>query len=550
MGFARPRFRWKRRDPRPRVGILEPYARPGYWQRHRRMGMFILGFFAFFYGAFFGITTIYFLMQLAVPLVLLALMVIWLLPETGKAPVRALEWLFFAFLFALLLWPNYLALAIPGLPWITAIRLVVVPMAVVFLLSLSQSASFRAELKQILDACPLVWKMAAGFTVVAIFSCIVSIDPATSLRGLVIVLLNWTLVFFVAVYVLAKDGRMEKFAYIIWFCALTVCLIAVWEARISAVPWAGHIPSFLKIEDPNVQAILAGATRGSGDYRVQSKFTTSLSLAEFTSCALPFIFFVMVYGKRATFRILAFLTVPLVFYVVVKTDARLGIIGCIIAIVLFPALYGLKKLKSDKSSLLAPAIVMGIPAAGFMFFLSTFFIGRIGKMVWGSGEQVYSTDARYDQVNQGLPKIFSHPWGYGLDKGAEVLNYRLQNGFLTIDSYYLCLGLDLGLAGFVAFVCMLLGTIYVLLNAILKAEQLDRDLTLIGVVLIVLTQFAIIKLVLAQVETHAYFFAVLGGGVAMAYRHALTKQAQPTEQLPGEKTSRLPPRRLPHPALR
>jgi len=547
MGLALPRFRWKRRDPRPPASILQPYARPGYWQRHRRMGMTILGFFAFFYGAFFGITTIYFLVQLAVPLVLLALLVIWLLPETGKAPVRAMEWLFFAFLFALLLWPNYLALALPGLPWITAVRLFVIPLAVVFLISLSQSASFRAELKTILDACPLVWKMAAAFTMVAVFSCIISIEPTVSLRGLVIILLNWTLVFFVAAYVLAKDGRMEKFVHIICFAAFFVCLIAVWEARIGAVPWAGHIPSFLKIDDPIILSILAGATRG--DYRVQSKFTTPLSLAEFTSCALPFVFFVMVYGKRTIFRIMAFVTVPLVFYVVFKTDARLGIIGCIIAIVLFPALYGLNKLKSDKSSLLAPAIVLGIPAAGFMFFLSTFFIGRIGKMVWGSGEQVYSTDARYDQVNQGIPKILSHPWGYGLDKGAEVLNYRLQNGFLTIDSYYLCLALDLGVIGLVTFVCMLFGTIYVLLNALLRAEKLDRDLTMIGAVLIVLTQFAIIKLVLAQVETHAYFFAVLGGAVALAYRHSVAKQAQPAPQLPVEKTVRMP-RKLPHPALR
>lgn len=549
MRFALPRFRWKRRDPRPRAGILQPYARPGYWQRHRRFGLTLLGFFAFFYGAFFGITTIYFLVQLAVPLLFLILLVIWLLPETGKAPVKALEWLFFAFMFALLLWPNYLALAIPGLPWITAIRLVVIPLAVLFLIGLSQSASFRGELKTILDSAPLVWKMATAYTIMAVFSCVVSIEPAASIRGLVIVLLNWTLIFFVAAYVLAKDGRMEKFAYVIWFCTIVVCLIGVWEARLSMVPWVGHIPSFLKIQDPNVEAILAGATRGDGNYRVQSKFTTPLSLAEFISCALPFVFFIMVYTSRLVVRILAFFTIPLVFYVVFKTDARLGIIGCLFALVLFPALYGLQKLKGDKSSLLAPAIVLGIPAAGFMFFLSTFFIGRIGKMVWGSGEQVYSTDARYEQVHQGMPKIMSHPWGYGLDQGAGVLNFRIQSGFLTIDSYYLSVALDLGVLGFVAFVGMLLGAIYVLINILLRVDKLSRDHILMGAVLIVLTQFAVIKLVLAQVETHAYFFAVLGGAVAMAYRHSVAKAAQPAAPPPVEAKSTRPIRRPVQPAL-
>ncbi|MBV1689582.1 O-antigen ligase family protein [Novosphingobium sp. G106] len=546
MGFALPRFRWKRRDPRPRVGVLQPYARPGYWQRHRRFGLTLLGIFAFFYGAFFGITTIYLLVQLVVPLLVLVLLVIWLLPETGKAPVKAVEWLFFAFMYALLLWPNYLALAIPGLPWITAIRMAVAPLAILFLISLSQSASFRAELKRILDSCPLVWKMATAYTILNVISCIISIEPSTSLRGLVIVLSNWTLIFFVAAYVLSKDGRVEKFAHIVSLCALVVCLIGVWEARIGAVPWAGHIPSFLKIEDNNVEAILAGATRG-GAYRVQSKFTTPLSLAEFISCALPFVFYVMVYGKRTIFRILAVPTVPLIFYVVVKTDARLGLIGCLVALVLFPALYGLKTLKSDKSSLVAPAIVMGIPAAGVMFFIITLFIGRVGKMIWGSGEQSLSTQTRYDQLHSAMPKILSHPWGYGLDKGAEVLNYRLESGFLTIDSYYLCLALDLGVLGFVTFVCMLLGTVYVLLNAILRAEQIDRELTLMGVVLIVVAQFAITKLVLAQVETHAYFFAVLGGAVALAYRHSVAKAAEPAAQLPVEKKAR--PIRRAQPAL-
>lgn len=547
MRFALPRFRRKRRDPRPLIGILQPYARPGYWQRHRRLGLTFLGFFAFFYGAFFGITTVYFLVQLAVPLVILMLLVIWLLPETGKAPVKVLERLFFAFMVALLFWPNYLALAIPGLPWITAIRLTVAPLAFVFLLSLSQSASFRAELKTILDASPLVWKLVTAFTIMAVVSVGISIEPSTSLGGLVVVLLNWTLIFFVAAYVLAKDGRMERFAYLIWFAALYVCLIGAWEARTGAVPWAGHIPSFLKIEDPNVQGILAGSTR-SGGARVQSKFTTPLSLAEFISCSLPFVFFVIFYGKRWTFRILAIFTVPLIFYIVHETDARLGIIGCIMAIVLFPALYGLKKFRSDKSSLIAPAMVLGVPAAGFLFLLSTFFIGRIGKRVWGSGMQVYSTNVRYDQLHGAIPKILTHPWGYGLEKGAVVLDYRLDNGFLTIDSYYLSLTLDLGLVGMLSFAGMLVATIYTLLNAILRAETIDRDLTLMGTVLIVVIQFTVIKLVLAQVETHAYFFAVLGGAVGLAYRHAIAKPVQPAVQPPTERATRVP-RKLGRPAL-
>ena len=411
-------------------------------------------------------------------------------------------------------------------------------------LSLSQSASFRAELKAILDACPLVWKLVTAFTIMAVLSVGISIDPSTSLGALVVVLLNWTLIFFVAAYVLAKDGRMERFAYLTWFAALFVCLVGAWEARVGAVPWAGHIPSFLKIEDPIVQNMLAGASRIGGDPRVQSKFTTPLSLAEFISCALPFTFFIIFHGRRWIFRVSATLTVPLIFYIVHKTDARLGVIGCICAIVLFAALYGLEKFKNDKSSLFASAIVYSVPVAGFLFLVSTFFIGRIRNAVWGSGQQIYSTNARYEQVNSAIPKILSHPWGYGLEKGAVVLDYRLPSGMLTIDNYYLALTLDLGVVGVLVFIGMLFAVIYTLLNQLMRSVKIDRNLTLMGVVLIVVIQFAVIKLVLAQFETHAYFFAVLGGAVGLAYRQALAKQARPPIEKGSQATEKFAARRF------
>lgn len=517
MGYALPRFRRKRREPHRR-SVLEPYTGQGYWQRHRRLGLTLLGFFAFFYGAFFSITTIYFLMQLAVPLAALALLVIWLLPETGKAHVRTLEWLFFSFIAAFLFWPNYLALALPGLPWITALRLIVAPLAIIFLISLSQSKSFRDDLKTVLNASPIVWKMVTTYTVISVIGVALSIKPTYSLHSLVVILSNWTLIFFISAYILTKDGRMERLSYLVALGALFICLIGTWEAKIGAVPWAGHIPSFLKIEDPVVEAILVGVTRGGGDYRVQSKFTTPLSLAEFISCALPFVFFTLAYARRWFLRALALVAIPLIFFVVYKTDARLGIIGCICAIVMYPALYGIKQWKNEKSSLFAPAVVLGIPAAGFVLLLSSFFIGRVGKLIWGSGQQVYSTNARYEQLHGAIPKIMERPWGYGLDQGAGVLNYRIESGLLTIDSYYLSLALDIGLVGLVAYSTMFAVVVFKMAELILKSDRVDREHMLMGSALICLVQFMIIKLVLAQTETHPFFFTILGASVALIYR--------------------------------
>ena len=67
-------------------------------------------------------------------LLLLALLIIWVLPDVGRGPVGLLSKLFFTYLVVLILWPNYLALQLPGLPWISFRRLVMFPMALILLI--------------------------------------------------------------------------------------------------------------------------------------------------------------------------------------------------------------------------------------------------------------------------------------------------------------------------------------------------------------------------------------------------------------------------------
>src|SRR3546814_1294481 len=59
-------------------------------------------------------------------------------------------------------------------------------------------------------------------------------------------------------------------------------LVAVQEWRHGVVPWVGHVPSFLKIQDPVVQRVLEGSARAAtGIHRIQATYTTSLGFAEF-----------------------------------------------------------------------------------------------------------------------------------------------------------------------------------------------------------------------------------------------------------------------------
>jgi len=480
---------------------------------------FAIGGFAFLYGLFFGVTTIFLLVQLSIPLVLLALLVIWMLPETGRASLGLLERLFFIFIAGLLCWPDYLAIAIPPIPWITVVRLVVAPLALVFLVSLSQSSKFRNELKGILGAAPVVAKLLLAFWLVAAISVAFSETPASSLNLLIVYTLNWFMVAVIASYVLAQPGRMRTFAYLIWFIGIGVCIIGVLEARRGAVVWLGHIPSFLQIQVDSVQRSLAGSFRaGVGVHRVQSKFTTPLGFAEFLGCSVSFVFYIAVFGNNKYVRAMAALTVPLMIYNIIKTDSRLGMVGFSSAILLSVLLWGVVEWKRDRNSILGPAAIFSFPAAVVVFISASFFVGRLRALIWGTGAQLDSTDARIEQLHLGIPKILAQPWGYGVGRGGITLGYVNQAGELSIDNYYLGMALDYGIIGLLIFLLMFFLLIFKSCSIIVKSREIHEDHILLGFSVICLINFLIIKTIFSQTESHPFFFAVFGGCLALLYR--------------------------------
>lgn len=504
----------------PNDNVLAHYTGSNPMRRNRKRLMWLFGGFSFFYGIAFALLSTFFLLQLALPLVVLALLVVWLLPEMGWAPVNLLDRLLLGFIIALLCWPDYLALAFPGLPWITAIRLLGIPLALTMLISLSVSGDFRAKMVETINAAPMVWKLLVTFSVVALASVAFSKDIGLSINKFIVAMLYWTCIFFVSVFVFRKPGRPMLLAYILWAIVLFVSLISLWEWRLQAVPWVGHIPSFLKIEDPAIQTILSSKARAaSGLYRVQSKFTTPLGLAEFLSLATPFILHLVITTRNNMLRVLGIMSLPLVFYIIVLTDSRLGVIGYLMTFMLYLLVWGALRWRRRRDSVFGPAIVISYPLIFVAFIISTFFVGRLRAMVWGSGAQQFSTDARQMQFEMGVPMVLKHPWGHGIGRSAETLNFRNQAGDLTIDTYFLAVGLEYGVIGFFAYYGMFLFAIWYGAKALLDARSKD---TLILVPLcIALTNFFIIKSIFSQQENHPLAFAMLGAIVALVWR---TKQ--------------------------
>ncbi|HEV2363408.1 MAG TPA: O-antigen ligase family protein [Caulobacteraceae bacterium] len=463
------------------------------------------------------------IVPLLVPMVLIGLLAIWALPSLRSAPTAVLEGLWFAFFVALVMWPNYIAIALPGLPWITMIRLTGFPLLIFLLVCVSVSKTFRDESAEALDGIAPVWKLLVAFTLVQVLSVALCKGGQIpdALQRLVIYLTSWTAVFFASVWLFRQRGRIEIWATLMCAAIVPIGAIALQEERHSHVPWSGHIPKFLQIDPTMLQGILAGNSRAAnGIYRVQSVFTTPLTLAEYLAFCFPFlIHFTVARGYRVWVRVAAAALMPFTLYIIFLSGSRLGMVGALVSMLGYGFFWGVNRWRRDKRSLLGAAVVFSSPLSFLAAVATTYFDPRLHAMVWGTAATKASNEGRVLQYRKGLPLVFHHPWGYGIDQGAQALGIMATDGKLTIDTYFLAIALNYGVLGFILYYAMLLWAIWEAGMTALRAPPDDRDLAFLAPLGISLAVFFVICAVFAQQDNIPIVFMMLGGVVALVWRY-------------------------------
>lgn len=459
----------------------------------------------------------------AIPLIVMVMFVIWALPVGRRAPGKLSERLFWAYSITLLLWPNYLAIALPGLPWITAARLFATPMLFLILIHASSSLPFKQTMTERLALIRPLWIMVAIFAVIQVISVVVSPQPFLTLNRVFNNQVMWTGMFFAAVWVLKSPRSVER-----WFIAYVVMvfilgLLAVWEARLQQVIWANSVPAIFQIDDPNVQKILSGSFRLTGQYRVQTTATTPLSFAELMAMAVPFLLYLLHKYPRVWVFLGCLIVEGLIIYGLIQADARLGFVGLLVGHLLYLLFYVIDRRRNNPKSLIGMALVVAFPVIIVMAVMAVLFIGRIRVRVLGSGQHTYSNEARVDQMNAAFERIWGSPvFGFGAGEGAQKLGFANAAGEVTIDSYYLATLMDYGFVGFVTYYGMLIYAIYVCAKLSMSA-RVDEIRWMSAAVGIFLAEFLVIKSVLAQEANHPLAFIALGLVATLAYSAKQTK---------------------------
>jgi hypothetical protein len=519
---------------KPRAGarrILKPYRSDPHTLRRGLLRLTLIvvaSLFCLIYGAAFALFAPYLMPLFAAPLLILAALAVWALPETGKAPTRIMIATFWAFFVSVIMWPNYLAIALPGMPWITLIRLSGFPMALALLVAVSQSRPFRSTVATALKTTPLLWQLFTGFIITQFFSLAFSDNIGVSIDKLLVAQMSWTAIFFISVYAFQKPGRAETWVYVLSVTVFFICVLALIEYKQQRVLWAGHVPSFLQVSDPDVALYLQGQHRVEIDgnhYRAQATFSTSIGLSEYLGLCTPFMLHLAVQQYRVWVRFAAAAMLPFMFFIVLATDSHVGSIGTALTYLLYPLFWAAIRWRRQAKSLLAPAVVLAYPTVFCLFVAGSFVNKRLHSFLFGGADHKDSTQARLDQWSMGIPKILSHPWGYGIGRGGIMLNYRSPSGRLTIDTYNLLVLLDYGVLGFIAFFGTVLAGIWYSGRHGYQAPDSKREYSLLIPITIALINFFIGKSVFAQQENHPIIFMMLGMVVALAYRMRTEQQA-------------------------
>ena len=456
----------KARPARARA-VRPPPARGGYQTKSSSPLLRLI-----FLGAILGVATFYglrfaavgtpSLMTLIPPLALLAILIIWALPPGEYAPTGALIPLYFGFLAAQSLWPNYLAIVLPGLPWLTVTRTMGSILVLLLLVCISVSGTFRHRIWTSLTADPFIWRCYIAFTLLQAASILWSPLGTDSLNDFISGQIISGAGFFTSVYLFRKIGFAEFWAKAFLVAVTGACFLGLWENELGIVPWAGHIPSFLRIDDPLVLKIIQGGGRAAtGIHRIQSTATTPLSLAELVGLSIPFGIHFVTWRFPLYVRLLAAVYVVMGLDVIVLTDSRLGFVAAMVSAIFYLLLWAIVRWREHKGSVFAPAIVFSYPAILVLAFFSTFLVGRIRARVWGTGAQQASTDARKLQWEMAIPKIAENPFGYGIGTAGKVLGFKNQGGVGSIDSFYLSVLLDFGILGFVLYFGMILRATFI-----------------------------------------------------------------------------------------
>ncbi len=448
------------------------------------------------------------LILLIVPTGVCLLFVLWLMPDRATFPLKAITRTYWFYLVLVIAWPAYLAVALPGLPWMTPTRLALFVLTGLFLYSLSSSSVLRHHIWTVMRAsqgvwvCFLMWQASAIITIpiahqVGVAAKIVSND-----------LLRFAEVLLLGCLLFTRRGIATRTIGTLLFLALALAIDGFVENHLNYPPWANHIPSFMRVDDATLANVLSSQARSAdGLYRVRGPYTNSLIFAEFLALCMTFVLHWLLTGRSLLLRVsMAALAVTLIAAILV-THSRLGLVGSMVAVSTYVPLWGYRTWRAKPTAIIGPSMLFGAPLAALALIGLVLSSHSLSTRVFGGGAQAASGEARRQQLRLAIPKVLANPIGHGRGASGNVLGFVSVGGMITVDNHYITTLIDLGVAGAIGFYGMFAFGAWIGVRIFLRSS--DRESELAGPLGAMCLVFLVTKTVLSEEYNHSLVILLL-----------------------------------------
>jgi O-antigen ligase len=499
----------------------------GYSRRKSPIERFIRGVllytFVIVLGVFYGTAAailppklIYFLIF---PIATLLALALWTIEDAHVNFDKIIIRFLFGFISLSMIWPAYIAVSIPGLPWLNPQKLFLFALFSSFILSISQSKGVRTEINYIFSKNVIFSKFYIGFICIQFLTIFISRQIFQSAgETFNDVLLHCSLLVMSA-YVFYKIRDNNKLSQI-WTRGFIVSItLAFIELYLKRTFWSEYIPNYF-IADPVLfeNYVSASYRYSDGIYRVKSVFGNPVYFAQFLAIGSPFLIanlFRKDIGKKLWLFYL--LLIICTIYVSYSTNSRTALIGLLIGAFSFLVLIGVKIVIDEKEEGFKRSL---IAASGPAILFVTFFIAalshRARTKIFGGQQHEGSDDSREQQFTNAFNVVAENPFGHGTGSAAELAGVPSQMGPI-LDARFLNIIVDYGVLGALFFYFSLVSVIVLTVKIFLRSTKSDNDLlaSACSVLVFIFTSFTVSSGVLLPL-----FYVTLGACLGKSAHYA------------------------------
>lgn len=503
-------------SPNMKLTVTRPWqgAMDGLPPVSRMLGVLIGVISVLFIALLFGVVAAYFPASFTAKLIILvgggvALFAALLVPSDTKVPLTILRRLLYILLVVWVAWPVYLSYhGLPG-PGINPTRLIYWSVVALWFFWLIASRDLRAVLASRAAAFKPFVMVLFVYLGWALLCAAFSKYAFTSIYYIIKLMIGPVLIFFIALSCL-RDRKDVDFAFLLMvIAALVACGVGLLEAKQQSNLFYSIVPSLFPQGDESASfwaEKLASDKSRAGAYRVMATFTHPLTFGEYLALSLPLAVYLAGYARANWQRLLGLGALPAMLVGLYLTHTRSTLVAAGVVVILLVAFLGIRALRQQRSFGVSVMGAFSLIALGFAAFA---LLGVAMELILGrnAAESGSSMD-RLVMLERGTNLVLAEPiTGYGAGMAAFTLGFLPGLNTLTIDNFYLSIGLESGLLGLALFL-FLLG--YPILKGFHASLRLPgQDGARISVIIVALIGFAVVKSVLSQTDNLDAVFVLI-----------------------------------------